>query len=126
MSNVSPRPATTVMVRSIRPLLELGADGLYEDLVTLFGDEANPLELRAESLASIGFLEETARIPYIESVFADPHAPTRLRSAAALCPTWIQTCVFSWRGAPPSDAEQRAYLDCVRQLRSIVRMPLSH
>ena len=34
---------------------------------------------------------------------------------AALCPTWIQTCVFSLDGEPPPEAEVAAYLDLLRQ-----------
>ncbi len=33
-----------------------------------------------------------------------------LRSAAARCPTWIQTCAFAFDGAGPSAAEREAYL----------------
>lgn len=40
----------------------------------------------------------------------------RLRAAAALCPTWLQTCLFAWDGEPPSEAEQAAYLAAVRAL----------
>ena len=40
----------------------------------------------------------------------------RLAGAARLCPTWLQTCVFALDGAPPSAAEQDAYLAVVRQL----------
>lgn len=41
----------------------------------------------------------------------------RLAVAARLCPTWLQTCVFATDGAPPSEAEQAAYLDAVRRIR---------
>ena len=41
----------------------------------------------------------------------------RLRSAAGLCPTWLQTCMFALDGAAPSDAEQQAYLNLVRRIR---------
>lgn len=34
-----------------------------------------------------------------------------LRTAAALCSTWIQTCVFRMDGAPPDAGERRAYLE---------------
>jgi wyosine [tRNA(Phe)-imidazoG37] synthetase (radical SAM superfamily) len=37
-------------------------------------------------------------------------ARANLRLAAALCPTWIQTLVLAWNGAPPAPAEQSAYL----------------
>jgi wyosine [tRNA(Phe)-imidazoG37] synthetase (radical SAM superfamily) len=40
----------------------------------------------------------------------------RLERCARLCPTWVQTCVFAWRGEPPSESWQRAYLDCLRTL----------
>lgn len=35
----------------------------------------------------------------------------RLSAAAAHCPTWVQTCMTTWDGQPPSDAEVQAYLD---------------
>lgn len=41
----------------------------------------------------------------------------RLRLAASLCPTWIQTCMFALDGAPPDEAEQAAYLALIRRLR---------
>lgn len=40
----------------------------------------------------------------------------RLKLAASLCPTWIQTCAFAMDGEPPPAAEQTAYLDLIRQL----------
>ncbi len=42
----------------------------------------------------------------------------RLAIAAALCPTWLQTCVFALDGAPPSEAEQQAYLSTVSHIRA--------
>jgi len=41
----------------------------------------------------------------------------RLATAAGLCPTWLQTCVFAQDGAPPSELEQAAYLDAVASIR---------
>lgn len=41
----------------------------------------------------------------------------RLKIAAALCPTWLQTCVFALDGKPPSEAEQAAYLAAVARIR---------
>ena len=41
----------------------------------------------------------------------------RLAVAARLCPTWLQTCVFAFDGAPPSAAEQAAYLAAVTRIR---------
>lgn len=40
----------------------------------------------------------------------------RLKIAARLCPTWLQTCVFALDGAPPSPGEVAAYLKAVAQL----------
>lgn len=37
-----------------------------------------------------------------------------LRTACALAPTWIQTCVFARRGEPPSALERAAYLAFLR------------
>ncbi len=42
----------------------------------------------------------------------------RLGISAALCPTWLQTCVFALDGGPPTDAEQEAYLNLVRRIRA--------
>ena len=39
-----------------------------------------------------------------------------LQSAASLCPTWLQTCVFQTDGKPPSSAESAAYLKFVEEL----------
>jgi wyosine [tRNA(Phe)-imidazoG37] synthetase (radical SAM superfamily) len=41
----------------------------------------------------------------------------RLAATARLCPTWLQTCMFALDGAPPSDAEQAAYLAAVERIR---------
>ena len=42
----------------------------------------------------------------------------RLAVAASLCPTWLQTCVLAVDGAPPSEAEQQAYLAAVSRIRA--------
>ena len=42
----------------------------------------------------------------------------RLAITAGLCPTWLQTCVFSLDGAAPSEEEQQAYLALVRRIKS--------
>ncbi len=41
----------------------------------------------------------------------------RLKLAASLCPTWIQTCAFALDGAPPDETEQAAYLAVVRRIK---------
>jgi wyosine [tRNA(Phe)-imidazoG37] synthetase (radical SAM superfamily) len=47
----------------------------------------------------------------------------RLATAARLCPTWLQTCMFALDGAPPSDTEQDAYLAAVERIRQL-RIPV--
>lgn len=47
----------------------------------------------------------------------------RLAATARLCPTWLQTCMFATDGAPPSDAEQAAYLAAIERIRQ-QRIPL--
>lgn len=48
----------------------------------------------------------------INGTHTDPHQQyRRLQTCAQLCPTWVQTCVFALDGAPPPQAEVRAYLD---------------
>ena len=49
------------------------------------------------------------------SVGAPAHL-AKLRAAARLCPTWIQTCLFARSGEPPSSAELDAYLDALHGL----------
>jgi len=39
-----------------------------------------------------------------------------LRTAAALCPTWIQTCMFQLDGLPPPSREVDAYLECLEKV----------
>ncbi|MBI5329127.1 MAG: radical SAM protein [Betaproteobacteria bacterium] len=41
----------------------------------------------------------------------------RLKAVAALCPTWVQTCVFALDGAEPSEAEVGAYLSLLTRAR---------
>lgn len=41
------------------------------------------------------------------------HVRENLAIAASLCPTWLQTCMFTMDGQPPSPAEQDAYLQFV-------------
>jgi len=45
----------------------------------------------------------------------------RLKACAALCPTFIQTCVFAWHDEVPNEAFIQAYLDCVSQVSSVVK-----
>jgi wyosine [tRNA(Phe)-imidazoG37] synthetase (radical SAM superfamily) len=38
-----------------------------------------------------------------------------LATAAQLCPTWIQTCLFALDGSGPDESEQAAYVDFLRR-----------
>ena len=40
----------------------------------------------------------------------------RLKLAAGICPTKIQTCLFEMDGDPPAESEQTAYLGLIRQI----------
>jgi wyosine [tRNA(Phe)-imidazoG37] synthetase (radical SAM superfamily) len=42
----------------------------------------------------------------------------RLKIVAALCPTWVQTCLFSLDGAAPDEAEIDAYLAMLTRARA--------
>jgi wyosine [tRNA(Phe)-imidazoG37] synthetase (radical SAM superfamily) len=51
----------------------------------------------------------------VNDVALSPDAVRRnLVTAARLCPTWVQTCVFTLDGAPPSDTEVDAYVELLR------------
>ncbi|MHB8915318.1 MAG: radical SAM protein [Thiobacillus sp.] len=47
---------------------------------------------------------------------APDRAFERIKISAALCPTWLQTCVFALDGLAPPDAEQAAYLQLMRRI----------
>lgn len=44
----------------------------------------------------------------------------RLRNCAALCPTFIQTCVFGMDGEPPSEDDILAYLARLAEVKEVV------
>lgn len=44
----------------------------------------------------------------------------RLKACAALCPTFIQTCMFGWQDEAPNEASTDAYLNCVAQVKDEV------
>ncbi|MFV0665947.1 radical SAM protein [Denitromonas sp.] len=58
-----------------------------------------------------GRREDIARI---NGVDLDPASVSRaLAVSAALCPTWVQTCMFAWDGEAPDAAALDAYLACL-------------
>ncbi len=58
-------------------------------------------------------------IERINGVSATPELLFKqVKAAAELCPTWIQTCMFTYDGAEPSEEEVDAYLAFVRRLKA--------
>ena len=59
-----------------------------------------------------------AGIERINGVAATPELLFKqVKAAASLCPIWIQTCMFAWHGAEPTDVEVDAYLGFIKQLK---------
>jgi hypothetical protein len=67
---------------SIQTLFELNDEHLYDNLLKIFKDEKNPLELRSTSIASLGALTDDRVIPFLESILKNPEQDIELRSAA--------------------------------------------
>jgi len=42
------------------------------------------------------------------------HLRQQLESVAAVCPVWIQTCMFSWQGKVPCESEVVAYIEFLK------------
>ena len=58
-------------------------------------------------------------IERINGVTATPELLFRqVKNAAMLCPTWIQTCMFTWDGSEPSEDEVNAYLAFLQRLKA--------
>ena len=45
----------------------------------------------------------------------------RLKKCAAVCPTFIQTCMFGLDGEPPQEADISAYLALISQVEDVVQ-----
>ncbi len=45
----------------------------------------------------------------------------RLKKCAAVCPTFIQTCMFGLDGEPPTEADIAAYLALISQVKEVVQ-----
>jgi hypothetical protein len=60
-----------------------------------------------------------AGIERINGVTVSPELLFRqVKKAANLCPTWIQTCMFTWDGSEPSGDEVNAYLAFLQRLKA--------
>ena len=63
-----------------------------------------------------------AGIARINDVTLNPESHIeRLKKCAAICPTFIQTCMFGFDGAPPSEEDITAYLSLVNQVKDVVQ-----
>ncbi|CAN6134197.1 COG0731 Fe-S oxidoreductases [Methylophilaceae bacterium] len=60
-----------------------------------------------------------AGIARINDVNIKPEAHLqRLKNCAAVCPTFVQTCLFAMDGEPPSEADTEAYLALLNEVKS--------
>jgi hypothetical protein len=121
----SPQFAETIEVvgRALRDFQLLGA--VRPVLITNGSRVEDPavgqgLVRLAELAGQVWFKLDSVTAEGARRIHGTPLDPERqiakLRQAAGLCPTWIQTCAFSWSGEPPSALEQDAYLACLRGL----------
>ena len=109
-----------------RLMTELGLVGKIKLVLITNGSLADHARVRQgiARLAAFGgevwFKLDAATAAGLHAVNQTRTAPekhlARLRSVAALAPTWVQTCVFAYDGQPPAEAEQQAYLDALVQL----------
>jgi wyosine [tRNA(Phe)-imidazoG37] synthetase (radical SAM superfamily) len=83
-------------------------------------DVADALVRLAAIGGEIWFKLDTATAEGMRRINHAPGDPAahieKLRTAAALCPTRIQTCLLAWDGEPPSAAELETYLEAIRAL----------
>ena len=78
------------------------------------------LQLMANVNGEVWFKLDTATAQGMRKTNGTRSSPEkvyeRLRTAVALCPTWLQTCMFMLDGKPPSLQEQEAYLDFIAKV----------
>jgi len=78
------------------------------------------LEMIARHKGEVWFKVDSATnegIARINGVTLNPdQLRKQLETAATICPTWIQTCMFNWDGIPPDEIEMTAYLDFLADL----------
>lgn len=114
------------IARTGRVLADFGLLGKIPVVLITNGTQVKKADVAAglERLAALGgevwFKLDAATAEGMRRINQAPGEPeahlAKLRAAAALCPTWIQTCLVAWDGEPPSEAEQTAYLDAIRAL----------
>jgi len=60
-----------------------------------------------ESIARINGVEASAELLF-----------KQVKCVAAVCPSWIQTCMLAWHGKEPSESEVSAYLAFLSRLKT--------
>jgi wyosine [tRNA(Phe)-imidazoG37] synthetase (radical SAM superfamily) len=73
----------------------------------------------------VWFKVDAGRADTIERINGVRLAPgtiaRNLGLCAALCPTWVQTCIFRWDGLPPNDNELDVWLNVLTRAGTAVR-----
>lgn len=117
----------------LEEVLALGLDGKIKLVVITNGSHTTEAKVQ-QALAKLaahggevwfkldrGTREDIFRI---NRIHLDPElCLKRLEAAAAICPTWIQTCMVAWDGQPPSDAEVNAWLGLVERATRFAHPP---
>lgn len=80
---LNPAVAPAYRERSIMPLVKMGKEGLFDDLLSVYDRKENDRELRAAALITMGALGDPRAHRLLENAFTDPAGDIRLRGAAA-------------------------------------------
>lgn len=87
-------------------------------------DVLNSMQVLAKLNGEVWFKLDAATregIARVNDVNLSPESHVlRLIKCAQACPTYIQTCMFSLDGEPPSAADIEAYLALVRQVKDVI------
>ncbi|WP_417069705.1 radical SAM protein [Niveibacterium terrae] len=51
-------------------------------------------------------------------------ARRQVETASACCPTWVQTCMFQWKGEPPDERDVSDYVELVASFEGILGVQL--
>ncbi len=80
------------------------------------------LKLMSHSNGEVWVKVDSATVEGIERINGVTASPEllfkQIKTAATLCPTWIQSCMFRWGGSEPSDAEVNAYLAFLQRVKA--------
>jgi wyosine [tRNA(Phe)-imidazoG37] synthetase (radical SAM superfamily) len=115
--------------RAVRVLERLGLEGRVPIVLITNGslvqhaEVQRGLERMATSGGQVWFKLDSATAEGQARIQSNAAGVDRTRrnlaTAARLCPTWLQTCMFRWNGQQPSPEEQGAYLDFLTELRGL-------